>query len=220
VPVTQAHHHERESPLHGDALRLIEREFQDLLMSTRALAALLRDDANQRPPSEHILVRMLESEINQIGILSGELCTALKLEDHGPRLRGVDLAETLVQAAQRLRMKVTLDVGEAVPVTADPEAVMQVVQSALALAVRLGEEGGRATVGARPSDDGGEIVVRVPGAPQSLAARRRDARMAALRSIAAMQGGKLIVQTVKDDLAVRVWFPSAMDALARRRVRV
>ncbi len=189
-------------------------------MSTRALAALLRGDANEGPPSEHILVRMLESEINQIGVLAGEVCTAMKLEERGPLLRGVDLAQTLVQAAQRLRMKVTLDVGEAVPVSADPEAVMQVVQSALALAVRLGEEGGRATVGARPSDDGGEIVVRVPVAAQSLAARRRDARMGVLRGIAAMQGGKLRLEAVQDGLLIRIWFPSAKLTRAQRRTGV
>ncbi|MFN2614251.1 MAG: hypothetical protein ABR552_05460, partial [Actinomycetota bacterium] len=66
--------------LRRETVRALSREHQDLVLSLRALSAILREPQSNDEESEAILARILEAELNQISVLDGELLSALRLE--------------------------------------------------------------------------------------------------------------------------------------------
>lgn len=201
--------------LEGETLKGVEREYRDLVLSLKALAALLREE----PAEDPVLTRILESELNQLSVLVGEMCTALKVEDHGPRLKRLDLTLALRQAQRRAGVRVDVSGDDAVVVEADPEVASQAIQSALALAVRLAD--GSVTARALPARSGGEVVVEIPVEMRGTRTKHRDARLHMLRRLMMSEGGRLVVRREGAGLRIGLWFPSPNDVqyLNTRRSR-
>lgn len=204
---------EHERIIEGETLRGIEREVRDLVLSLKALTALLRHE----PDAEHedpVLTRILEAELNQLAVLVGEVCTALKVEERGPRPRSIDLSQALHQAARRSGVRALVRVGEPVPAAGDPEVVSQTIQSALAIAVRISE--GRVTVHAERAPGGGYVQINIPAELRGPGARKRDARLMLLRRLLAAQGGRLSISRRTGSMTIRLWFPHSTSAGERR----
>lgn len=200
--------------LEGETLRGIERDVRDLVLSLRALTALLRSDAASEEHEEAILARILDAEMNQLFVLVGEVTTALKVEERGAQPRSLDLMQALHQAARRAGVHVILRLGEPVLVSGDPEIVSQVIQSALAIAVRMAE--GRVTVRADESPNGGgTVVINVP-APSAPPARKRDARLHLLRRLIAVLGGRFTVDHGSSTQLMKLFFPPPEKARSHR----
>ena len=196
---------ESERILEGETLRGVEREYRDLVLSLKALAALLREE----PAEDHVLPRLLEAELNQLSVLVGEMCTALKVEDRGARIRRIDLAQAVDQATRRSGVHVVLGQTESVAVEADPEIASQVIQSALALSVRMADS--PVSVRSRRVPGGGEVLVEIPvemrGAPSG---KHRDTRLHMLRQLVALEGGRLVSRRKGLGVELRLWFPAAL----------
>ncbi|MFN2642985.1 MAG: hypothetical protein ABR548_14035 [Actinomycetota bacterium] len=206
------HQPEQERLIAGETLRGIEREVRDLVLSLRALTALLRSE----PAAEHedpVLVRILDAELNQLAVLVGEVCTALRVEDHGTHSRSLDLSRALHQAARRVNVRALVKLGAPVPVSGDPEIVSQIIQSALAIAVRLAD--GRVTAEAEERMGGGVVLVKVPRDADQVTTRKRDARMVLLRRLMSAQGGRFTIERQGNEIHMKLWFPKPASKLRR-----
>ena len=203
---------EPERMIAGETLRGIEREVRDLVLSLRALTALLRAEpaAQNEDP---VLARILDAELNQLAVLVGEVCTALRVEDHGMHTRPIDLAKALHQAARRANVQALVRVGTPVNVSGDPEIVSQIIQSALAIAVRFAD--GRVTAHAEERPGGGVILIGVPRASETTTTRRRDARLVLLRRLMNVQGGRFSMERQGAGVQMKLWFPKPEGARER-----
>lgn len=202
---------EQQRILEGETLRGIERDVRDLVLSLRALTALLKSDAAREDPEEAVLARILDAELNQLVILVGEVTTALRVEERGIQPKPLDLMQVVHQSAKRSAVRVILRLGGPIPIAGDPEVLSQVIQSALAIAVRMAE--GNVVARAEPSSGGGgTVIITVGDAAQP--ARRRDARLHVLRRLVSMLGGRLTMDQVDAKLTMKLVFPPA--ARARR----
>lgn len=204
---------EHERIIAGETLRGIEREVRDLVLSLRALTALLRHEpeAEQEDP---VLARILDAELNQLAVLVGEVCAALKVEDHGPRTRSLDLSKALHQAARRSGVRALVRVDVPVQISGDPEIVSQIIQSALAIAVRIAD--GRVSAHVERTSGGGAVQIVVPGRSEHPGARKRDARMVLLRRLMSAQGGRLSLERTGEATLMKLWFPKPDDLQQRR----
>ena len=197
---------EQQRILEGDTLRGIERDVRDLVLSLRSLTALLKSDAAGEDPEEGVLARILDAELNQLVILVGDVTTALRVEERGIQAKPIDLMQVVHQAAKRSAVRVILRLGEAIPIAGDPEVLSQVVQSALAIAVRMAE--GNVTARVEPSSGGGGTVVIIAGGTAQ-PARRRDARLHVLRRLISMLGGRFTMEQEDAKLTMKLAFPAA-----------
>ncbi len=198
--------------LEGETLRGIERDVRDLVLSLRALTALLKNEAATDDREEAVLARILDAEMNQLVVLVGEMTTALRMEERGVQPKSLDLMQALHHAARRSAVNVVLRRGEPVRASGDPEVVSQIIQSALAIAVRMSER--RVTTRAETTPGGGCVIITVSDVAH--AARRRDARIALLRRMIGMLGGRLSVDHRDETLRLKLFFPSEEQAREQR----
>ena len=204
---------EHERMIAGETLRGIEREVRDLVLSLRALTALLSSGRS----SEHedpVLARILEAELNQLAVLVGEVCAALRVEDQGTVQRSLDLSKALHQAARRSGVRALVRVGLPVFVSGDPEIVSQIIQSALAIAVRIAQ--GRVSARVEQKPGGAVLSVDVPKPGRQPGSRKRDARLVLLRRLMTAQGGRLTLERRGDAVVMKLWFPRPEDAREQR----
>lgn len=196
-----------------DVLRGVEREYHDLVISLRALAALLREPDPDGSTGEPVLARILDSELNQLDVLVGELTAALRLEagEIGPT-QPVDLARALSSAVRRSGNRVLAEMKEEAVVAGHPLVVGRAVAGAVALALRIAE--GRVVATASTTHAHGVVSIRVPAEGESRTLTRFGPRVTLLRRIVAAEGGRLTLERSRDHLVIRLAFP------VRREIRL
>lgn len=200
--------HMRPKLITLETLRAVDREYRDLVMSLRALAALLHDPTpgtGDNQAWEPVLANILDAELNQLATLMGDVTAALRMEHSatGPR-RSIDLSRALESAVRRTGSRVLVRVGEPIRVAAHPEIVAQAIRSAVSLALRTAD--GRVTALCRSDDDNGSVVITVPTSEGSHW-NRLDARLALLRRIVGAEGGRVDVDHKPGTMTVRLAFP-------------
>ena len=181
----------------------IETESRNLLLSLSTMCALLARDAVPGP-RDRSLALFLGAQVTQLEVLVGEFFAASKLADGRCRSGTFDLGQMLTTAALRLRAPMNLRVSQAIEVCGDQELAAQVIQSALALAVRSAD--GRVTAIAGRSPDGGEISIEIPVDDQLTASVAEEKRLVLLGKMHAEQGGSLRVERRTDGFTLRLLF--------------
>lgn len=209
--------HLRPKLITPDTLRAVDREYRDLLMSLRALAALLHDsdgEAESGKAWEPVLANLLDAELNQLAVLMGDLTVALRVENEvtGPS-RHIDLSRVLETAVRRTGSRVLVDVGAPVDVYGHPEIVSQTIISALSLALRVAD--GRVTATAKTDGGSGCVLITVPAGPNELA--RLEARVALLRKIIGAEGGKISVEHQPGSMHLKIKYPVQSGKRERTR---
>ncbi|GAC1419574.1 MAG: hypothetical protein NVSMB57_13910 [Actinomycetota bacterium] len=209
----------------SDTLKAVDREYRDLVMSLRALAALLHDvgaPAPSEPPApgeeadsavpplnewEPVLANILDAELNQLAVLMGDVTVALKMENDeaGPK-RTVGLGKVLESAVKRSGGRVLIGVAEPVQVAAHPDIVSQSVLSAVSLALRIEE--GRVVATSRRFGDEGVVTITIAKIERH-AFSRWESRLALLRKIVAAEGGRVTIEHRDPVTAIRLSFKSA-----------
>lgn len=190
-----------------EILRALDREYRDLVMSLRALAALLREPDPAEEHSEPILARILDAELNQLSILTGEMTVALRLEygEAGPP-RPIDLARVLSSAVRRCGNRALAEVSDPAPITGRPAIVGQAVASALALGLRTAE--GRVVATAAATGRQGTVSFQVPLDRDARSWSRFGPRIALLRRIVAAENGRFTTERAADHIVLRLAFPA------------
>lgn len=184
-------------------LAALEREHADLVVSLRALCAVMRE-----PPGDAVLARILDAELYQLDVLGGELLTAARLDTGRAGAReDVDLSKELRRGAKRVARPVSLEVRGRVVVDANAAVVRQSVASALALAFRLADGPVRATTFARAHD----AVVLISCA-STRPTSTQNARLALLHRIVRAGGGHLVARREDDTLELRLTYGCAQRA--------
>lgn len=210
--------HMRPKLITLETLRAVDREYRDLVMSLRALAALLHDPDPQGGDHdkawEPVLANILDAELNQLATLMGDVTAALRVEHSatGPR-RSIDLTRALDSAVRRTGSRVLVRVCEPLRVAAHPEIVAQAIVSAVSLALRTAE--GRITASTKATDHEGGVVVTIPIGAEGRW-NRLDARLALLRRIVGAEGGRVSIAHRRDAMVLHLWFPKAGKGSERR----
>lgn len=196
--------------LSAEIVRALDRDHRDLVISLRALAALLREPPPDPAGESPVLARILDAELNQLAILMGEVAVALRVEERaaGP-VRPVDLRRTLDSAVRRSGRAACVRLDESprpddVVVCGHPDVIRQVVASALALVLRAAE--GPIVAGARRSGREAVVWMRAPVAAGSPSWTRWSWRVGLLRRIVAAEGGRLTVERTPTCVAFRIAF--------------
>lgn len=187
--------------------RALERERQDLVMSLRALASILREPQPARGPEEAVLARILDAQLVQLSVLSGDVIEALHLEEGAAGSKiPVDLGAAMESALGRGIRPVLVDRIERAHVMAHPQPVMQLLTSCIALAQRMAE--GPVRVSIRRTGSSGSVEVEVPVVRRALPRALWEARILLLRRIARAEGGRLFVRSSPGALKVVISFPA------------
>lgn len=203
--------HMRPKLITLETLRAVDREYRDLVMSLRALAALLHDpDPASRDAEnawEPVLANILDAELNQLATLMGDVTTALRVEHAatGPR-RSIDLTRALESAVRRTGSRVLIRMCEPLRVAAHPEIVLQAITSAVSLALRTAD--GRVSAVCRRRPDEGGVTITIPMG-EDTHWNRFDARLGLLRRIVGAEGGRVGLDHKKDGMVLSLWFPLA-----------
>ncbi|MHB8512343.1 MAG: hypothetical protein ACYDCC_09180 [Actinomycetota bacterium] len=192
-----------------DTLKAVDREYRDLVMSLRALAALLHDvdpDHDDDKAWEPVLANILDAELSQLSVLMGDVTAALRMENEitGP-VRRVDLTKAVESAIRKTGSRVLMRVSEPVRVAAHPDIVSQSVASAISLALRIAD--GRVTLSTRHSSDEGVVTIGIPTS-EDHAWSRWESRFALLRKIVSAEGGRISVEHRPAAMTVRLFFRS------------
>lgn len=208
--------HMRPKLITLETLRAVDREYRDLVMSLRALAALLRDPepaADESKAWEPVLAGILDAELNQLATLMGDVTTALRVEHAatGPR-RTIDLTRALESAVRRTGSRVLIRMCEPLRVAAHPEIVSQAICSAVSLALRTAD--GRVSAVCRRLPDEGGVAITIPMGEETHW-NRFDARLGLLRRIVGAEGGRVSLEHKRDAVVLSLWFP--LTGKARKR---
>lgn len=200
-----------------ETLRALDRESRDLVMSLRALAALLHDPdpaSSDDKAWEPVLANILDAELNQLATLMGDMTAALRMEHSatGPR-RTIDLTRALESAVRRTGSRVLVRMSEPLRVAAHPEIVSQAITSAVSLALRTAD--GRVSAVCRRRGDDAGVSISIPMGEQAHW-NRFDARLGLLRRIVGAEGGRVSVDHKADAMIVTLWFPLTGKQRTRR----
>lgn len=170
--------------------RALERERADLVMSLRALAAVLKEGGGD-PHEEAIFARMLDAQIVQLAILSADLIAALQLEDcefGSPVAVSLPAALESALAASAGRPVVVGDI-QSVSVMGHPQVVVRLLQSSLAMAHRVAERS--PTVSVRAHTTSGAVVFEIPTGERGFPRSLWNARFRLLHRITRAEGGRM-----------------------------
>lgn len=184
----------------------------------------------------------LSDELRRLHRLADDLASLSRAEEQGPALHRVDadLAELARRATARLapqfddaQVALVVHADQAVPVSVDPDRIVQVLTNLLGNALLATAAGGTVTVTARRAERGGQVDVtdtgvglsgpdldriferfyRVPGAPRRSAGSGIGLTIA--RGIARGHGGDLTASSAGPGRGAR--FTLTMPARAGRR---
>ena len=136
------------------------------------------------PASAEVFVS-LSRELRRLHRLANDLSSLSRVQEQGLDLHTVDadLADLARHAATRLapqfddaQVVLVVNADTALPVSADPDRITQVLTNLLGNALLATPAGGTVTVTARPTDRGGEVVVTDTGVGLVRAGRRAGFR--------------------------------------------
>lgn len=211
--------HMRPKLITLETLRAVDREYRDLVMSLRALAALLHDPdpgegADREKAWEPVLANILDAELNQLATLMGDVTAALRVEHAatGPR-RSIDLTRALESAVRKTGSRVMVRVCEPLRVAAHPEIVSQSIISAISLALRTAD--GRVVASTAATCDEGAVTITIPIGMDGHW-NRLDARLSLLRRIVGSEGGRVSMTNRPESMVLHLWFPRSGKGVQRR----